>query len=131
MRILKHRLKASCTRCFSRSVLFDMALARLGDAVVNFLVSAALSLAEEAPQGVKASDQLLDKVYAGSLASIIGTMPRGYRGADVVEAFYGCLWLCGGLDLDAEVGKLASCLSSGSLESCLAERIRIHVKMYV
>jgi len=127
LRTSKRRLGGSCARCLSRSVLLDIALARLGDAVVNFLASAALSLAGGAPLGVKVSDRVLDAVYAGSLSQLVGVMPRGFRGADIVEAFYGCLWLCGGLELDAEVEELAACLSTGGLEECLAEMIKRYV----
>ncbi len=125
MRSLRRRLRGSCASCLKQPFLYDKPLARLGDAVVNFLVSAALTVYEGRAEGVKVSDRVLDAVYSSSPLGGLGVLPRGFRGADVVEAFYGCLWLCGVLDVEREVWGVAGCLGEGlGLEECLAESVR-------
>lgn len=93
--------------------LYNKKLASLGDAIVNFLASASLTLARTRPVGVKVSDRVLDKVFRKSCLSGIG-LPRGYRGADIVEAFFGYMWLKGLLNLEHSIDFLAEEIRGGS-----------------
>lgn len=72
---------------------FDKKLARLGDSLVNFVVSAALTLASGEPVGIKVSDKVLNDVFKKSRLGEGLKPPRGLCGADVVEAFLGYAWL--------------------------------------
>ncbi len=124
LKISRSRLGSSCDRCLSSAYLFDMKLARLGDAVVNFLVSAALTETSGRPHGVKVEDRVLDRVYSLALKGVSGRVPRGFRGADAVEALYGCLWLCGALNVEREVERISGCLGEGGgLAECVADRL--------
>jgi len=66
-------------------------LARLGDAIVNFVASAVLTLKEGRPCGIRVPDALLRRV-----ASRVGLGRLGSVGAeDVLEAVVAYAWLRG------------------------------------
>lgn len=65
-------------------------LARLGDAIVNFAISAVLTLKYSTPRGVKVPDKLLREAARGLL-----TARRGLGLEDIFEAAVGLAWLSG------------------------------------
>ncbi|RLE88872.1 MAG: hypothetical protein DRJ67_00825 [Thermoprotei archaeon] len=66
-------------------------LARLGDAIVNFLASALLTLHAGVPRGIKVADKLLREVALEE-----GLHRRGQlRPEDLFEALVGYAWLRG------------------------------------
>ena len=107
--------------------LANKEVARLGDAIVNFLVSGALTLATGRPHGVKVSNSTLRKAYRKleQVGLIRGRPPRGFSPEDLLEALIGLLWLKGRLSLDSAVLRLAKELSSREkpekvVDECLA-----------
>jgi len=107
--------------------LANKEVARLGDAIVNFLVSGALTLATGRPHGVKVSNSTLRRAYRRleQAGLVQGRPPRGFGPEDLLEALIGLLWLKGRLSLDGVVLKLAKELSNRekpekAVDECLA-----------
>lgn len=88
--------------------------AKLGDAVVNFVVSAALTLAEGRPCGVKVPDKLLRAVAVkGGLSRRGSATPE-----DLFEALAAHAWLRG-LSIDEMIRAVAKGLGSGDMANGL------------
>lgn len=87
-------------------------LAKLGDAIINFTVSAVLTLMEGRPRGIKVPNELLRKVAARA----------GVRGAndvkpeDLLEAVVAYAWLRG-----FSVGKMVRIVLSGARKGGVQE----------
>lgn len=93
--------------------------ARLGDAVVNFVVSAALTLEEGRPVGVKVPDELLRRV-----AREAGLERRGaLQPEDLFEALVARAWL-EGLTCEEMVRAVLAGLREGGLEGGLRQLLR-------
>lgn len=100
---------------------FDKKLARLGDSLVNFIVSAALTLVKGEPVGIKVSDKVLNDVYRKSYLEGRLKLPKGLYGADVVEAFFGYAWLNDVVDTRWAIEVLVEDLKKNeSIEEALA-----------
>lgn len=94
-------------------------LARLGDALINFVASAALSLRVGRAQGVKVPDKLLREV-----ASMLGLRGLGeLMPEDIVEALVAYSWLKG-FSSEEMVKVALEGLSKGRLEEGLAALVR-------
>lgn len=107
-----------------RILSLNLKLAKLGDAYVNFLVSAALTLHEGKPVGTKVSGKILAVTYARSQLAEKCVKVRGVEKAEVVEALLGYAWLGGILDAERGVRRLAELLKRGyTLEDGLVELV--------
>jgi len=81
-------------------------LARLGDAIVNFIISAALTVFYQKPVGLKVKNDILKKAWL----SVYGRsgIRRGLMAPqDLAEAYIAYLWLNGELDLDNAIKQCA------------------------
>uniref|UniRef100_A0A7C1PDB2 Uncharacterized protein n=1 Tax=Thermofilum pendens TaxID=2269 RepID=A0A7C1PDB2_THEPE len=96
-------------------------LAKLGDAFLNFVVSAALTLHNERVEGVKVPGRVLASVFASSLLAQRCRCPsRKLEKSEVVEALFGYAWLNGWLTAEECVRRLLRELRGGaSLEEGL------------
>lgn len=111
-----------------RTLSLDLKLAKLGDAYVNFLVSAALTLHQGKPVSSKVPGKILAKAYTRSQLSEKCVKARGVEKSEVVEALLGYAWLSGVLDAEKGVRKLAELLKRGyALEDGLVELVNLVV----
>ncbi|MHB9302812.1 ribonuclease III family protein [Thermofilum pendens] len=92
-------------------VLRSKELARLGDSLVNFLVSAALTLIGR-PTGVKVPGETLARAFLSSRLSKLGK-PRGIAPGEAMEAFLAYAWLKGSLSCEESVEMLYTGLREG------------------
>ena len=93
--------------------------AALGDAVVNFVVSAALTLEGGKPVGVKVPDRLLRKVAREAGLERLGRL----QPEDLFEALAARAWL-EGFSCEEMVRVAASGLREGGLEAALRELLK-------
>jgi len=103
------------------TLIISARLARLGDAFLNFVVSAALTLHTERVEGVKVPGKVLASVFAASLLAHKCRCPsRKLERSEVVEALFGHAWLNGWITAEEGVQRLFEELRSGaSLEEGL------------
>ncbi len=93
--------------------------AELGDAVVNFVVSAALTLESGKPVGVKVPDKLLRKVAREEGLARLGSL----HPEDIFEALAARAWL-EGFTCEEMVQLTARGLRRGGLEAGLRELLQ-------
>ncbi len=103
------------------TLVVNTRLAKLGDAFLNFVVSAALTLHTEKVVGVKVPGRVLASVFASSLlARKCRRLPRKVERSEVVEALFGLAWLNGWITAEEGVQRLLKELRKGaSLEEGL------------
>jgi len=93
--------------------------AELGDAIVNFVVSAALTVETGRPVGVKVPDKVLRRVARGE-----GLTRRGpLQPEDLFEALAARAWL-EGFSCEEMINLVMSGLRRGDLETGLRELLR-------
>jgi len=112
------------------TLVVSIKLAKLGDAFLNFVVSAALTLHTEKVYGVKVPGRVLSSVFASSLlAHKCGRTPREVERSEVVEALFGYAWLNKWITAEESVQQLLRELHSGaSLEKALGNLVDSLVK---
>lgn len=93
--------------------------AELGDAIVNFVVSAALTVERGRPVGVKVPDRVLRKVAREEGLAKFGLL----QPEDLFEALAARAWL-EGFDCEEMVKLVVSGLHMGSLEAGLRKLLR-------
>ena len=102
-------------------------LAKLGDSILNCVVSAALSLISGKPVGVKVSDKTLRREIAKLRISLKPRVPR----EDLAEALVAYIWLNGvrideliektvSMSEKADIGEVTRCL----LRYCLEQAVK-------
>lgn len=105
-----------------RTLEINLRLAKLGDAYVNFVVSAALTIYKGEPVGAKVPGKVLTLAYSRSQLSTKCVNSRRVEKSEVVEALFGYAWLSGLLDAEKGVKKLVDLLKRGyTIEDGLAE----------
>ncbi|WP_442786700.1 ribonuclease III family protein [Infirmifilum sp. NZ] len=103
-----------------RRILTDKDLAKLGDAFINFVTSAALSLASGKAQGIKTPRKTLREAYKLSALTNI-KLPHDWDPAESVEALLSYAWLNNCLSSEQAVEFLYKALTSGkALEVAIA-----------
>lgn len=114
-----------------RTLNINLKLAKLGDAYVNFIVSAALTLHKGEPVGSKVSGKILAEAYTQSQLAGKCVKPRRLEKSEVVEALFGYAWLSGILDAEKGVRKLAEFLRMGyTLEEGLVKLVNSIVSKF-
>jgi len=105
-------------------------LAKLGDAFLNFVVSAALTLHTERVEGVKVPGRVLASVFASSLLVHKCRCPsRKLERSEVVEALFGHAWLNGWITTEECVQHLLRELRGGaSLEEGLRNLVNVLIR---
>ncbi len=81
-------------------------LARLGDAIVNFVASASLTLYYRRPIGVRVKDEILRRAWRGSSLAVIARGTTGSRGEDLAEGVIAYAWLNGLVSTDDMIREL-------------------------
>lgn len=89
--------------------------ARLGDAILNFVFSASLTLITGTPIGIRAKNTALRRAYheekLGDFLDI-GKLPRGVTPEDVVEAAVAVMWLRDLFQIDEAISFLVRAVGS-------------------
>jgi hypothetical protein len=109
-----------------KRILSSKNLARLGDALVNFIASAAISLQSEVT-GLKVPGKTLRKAYHLSMLRALDV--RGIDKGEAVEALLAYAWLNNILTCEDGVKMLHRSLTEGkNLESALANLVDFLLK---
>ncbi len=91
-----------------REVMQDKELAALGDAIVNFLYSLALSVKEGRPIGVKVNSRVLsDSLTKAGLRNLLSSRLDRHHKADAAEAVIAYMFLRGKLSIKRAIDTLS------------------------
>lgn len=99
-------------------------LAKLGDAIVNFVVSASLTLYKRRPVGVKVSNRVLGEGWRRSSLAEIAKRPTDLTSGDLAEAAIAYAWLAGLLSIDDMIRELLKSLEEEGEERGLVLGLR-------
>ncbi|MCD6562356.1 MAG: hypothetical protein J7K23_00380 [Thermoproteales archaeon] len=111
------------------SAYYILELARLGDAIVNYIFSACFTLFLKKPSGVRAKNSILRRVFKESkIADVFGVkrLPSGVEPEDFIEAVVALLWLEGKINVEKAVEYIVHVDEesiSGDLEYLVADRL--------
>mgnify|MGYP001772719541 CR=1 FL=1 len=107
-----------------KTLRLRLELAKLGDAYLNFVASAALTLYSGKATSVKVPGKALASVYERSQLRSKCVNARRVEKAEIVEALFGYAWLSGALSAEKGVERLSSLLEKGyRLEEGLEELV--------
>jgi len=90
-------------------VVVSKGLAKLGDAVLNFVVSAGISISLGKPEGVKVADKIIRKsISKDQIEKIVNKSSfKNMKIEDIIEALIAYVWVNGWITIDELISAAA------------------------